>query len=99
MAPAPLCADRVLSAEAQRHGGRRLCRAWREPLDGARDGATWLYVLQPTDAKDELPIYSGLSSRLWVTLHEKWPLEVIVEDRPLLPYQAAAAAVARQVWP
>lgn len=36
-APDPSKADVVLSADAARHGGRRLRRAWREPLDGAPD--------------------------------------------------------------
>jgi len=97
-APDPSRADIVLSTDAPRHGGRRLRRAWREPLDGAPDGATWLYVLQVTAGTDELSAYSGLTSRLWVVLQEKWPLEVVVEGSLLPPYQAAALTAAHQVW-
>lgn len=96
-APDPSRADIVLSTDAPRHGGRRLRRAWREPLDGTGT-ATWLYVLQVVPSTDELAAYSGLTSRLWVALHEKWPLEVVVEGSLLPPYQAAALTAAHQVW-
>lgn len=33
-----------------------------------------------------------------MVLQEKWPLEVVVEGRPLPPYQAAAVTVAPQIW-
>jgi hypothetical protein len=97
-APDPNRADIVLSTDAPRHGGRRLRRAWREPLDGARDSATWVYVLQVAEGTDELKSYSGLASRLWVVLKEKWGLEVVVEGSLLQPYQAAALTAAHQVW-
>lgn len=96
--PDPSRADVVLSTDAPRHGGRRLRRAWREPLDGARNGAMWVYVLQAAAGTDELAAYAGLSSRLWVVLKEKWPLEVVVEGSLLPPYQAAALTGAHQVW-
>jgi hypothetical protein len=94
----PTRADAVLSADAPHFGGRRLRRAWREPLDGAPDGATWTYVLQVAPGSDELSAYAGLTSRLWVVLHEKWRLEVVVEGSLLLPYQAAALTAAHEVW-
>jgi hypothetical protein len=97
-APDPSHADAVLSTEAPRHGGVRLGRAWREPLPAARDGATWVYVLQVAPEADELGAYAGLTSRLWVTLQEKWRLEVVVEGTVVPPYQAAALAAAHQVW-
>jgi hypothetical protein len=97
-APDPSRADVVLSADAPRHGGRRLRRTWREPLEGAPDGPTWVYVLQVPNGADELSAYAGLTSRLWVVLHEKWQLEVVVEGRQLPPYQAAALTVAPVVW-
>lgn len=97
-APDPSKADIVLSTDAARHGGRRLRRTWREPLDGAQDGATWVYVLQVVEGTDTLSAYAGLSSRLWVVLKEKWQLEVVVEGRLLPPYQAAALTAARQIW-
>ncbi|GLY47465.1 hypothetical protein [Lentzea sp. NBRC 102530] len=97
-APDPSKADIVLSADAARHGGHRLRRAWREPLEGAPDVAKWVYVLQTNPAANLLGAFSGLSGRLWVVLKEKWPLEVVVEGRPLPPYQAAAVTVAPQVW-
>ncbi|NKE56560.1 hypothetical protein FXN61_06825 [Lentzea sp. PSKA42] len=97
-APDPTKADIVLTADAARHGVRRVRRAWREPLEGAPDGAKWVYVLQTDGNADLLGVFSGLSSRLWVVLQEKWPLEVVVEGRPLPPYQAAAVTVAPQIW-
>jgi hypothetical protein len=97
-APDPSKADIVLSADAARHGGRRLRRAWREPLDGAPDGAKWVYVLQTSENANLLGAFTALSGRLWVVLKEKWPLEVVVEGRLLPPYQAAAVTVAPQVW-
>jgi hypothetical protein len=97
-APDPSKADVVLSADAARHGGRRLRRAWREPLDGAPDGAKWVYVLQVAEGANLLGAFAGLSGRLWVVLKEKWPLEVVVEGKPLPPYQAAAVTVAPQIW-
>lgn len=97
-APDPTRADIVLSTDAPRHGGRRLRRAWREPLDGAPDGATWVYVLQIAPDADELRAYSALSSRLWVVLQEKWEIEAVVEGSLLPPYQAAALTAAHQVW-
>lgn len=97
-APDPSRADIVLSTDAPRHGGRRLRRAWREPLAGVPEEATWMYVLQVAAGTDELGAYSGLSSRLWTVLKEKWPLEVVVEGALLPPYQAAALTAAHQVW-
>ncbi|MFS8097053.1 hypothetical protein LFM09_07910 [Lentzea alba] len=97
-APDPSKADIVLSADAARHGGRRLRRVWREPLDGAPDGAKWVYVLQVAEGANLLGAFAGLSGRLWVVLKEKWPLEVVVEGKPLPPYQAAAVTVAPQIW-
>jgi hypothetical protein len=97
-APDPSRADLVLSSEARRHGGRRLHRAWREPVEGGRNAAAWMYVLQAAADADALGGYSGLSSRLWVVVREKWWLEVVVEGSPPLPYQAAALTAARQVW-
>lgn len=96
-APDPGRADAVLSADAARHGGRRLRRAWRAPLEG--DGTAWVYVLQVAEGTDELSAHSALTSRLWVVLQDKSPLEVVVEGRQLPPYQAAAVTVAHQIWP
>ncbi|MFJ5986779.1 hypothetical protein [Lentzea sp. NPDC092896] len=93
-APDPSRADRVLANEAARYGGRVLRRAWREPLAGAPDVATWTYVLQVSGA-DVLGVFAGLSARLWVTLREKWPLEVVGTSPS--PYQAAAS-VAPRIW-
>ncbi|HVK22112.1 MAG TPA: hypothetical protein VM677_12200 [Actinokineospora sp.] len=98
-APDPSKADIVLATDAPRHGGKRLRRVWREPLAGAPDGATWVYVLQVAAGTDELKAYSGLSSRLWVALQAKWGLEVVVEGSLLPPYQAAALTAAHQIWP
>ncbi|MEV0050813.1 hypothetical protein AB0H34_10010 [Saccharopolyspora shandongensis] len=97
-APDPSRADIVLSTDAPRHGGHRLRRAWREPLAGAHDAAAWVYVLQVAEGTDELSAYAGLSSRLWVALKEKWPLEVVVEGKQLPQYQAAALTAAHQIW-
>ncbi|RKT57317.1 hypothetical protein [Saccharothrix australiensis] len=94
----PSKADILLSTDARYHGGRRLRRAWREPVEGAPDGSTWVYVLQVAEGTDELKAYSGLVSRLWVVLKEKCGLEVVVEGRLVPPYQAAALAAARQIW-
>lgn len=94
----PTRADAVLAAEAPNHGVLRLRRAWREPLDGTRDGATWVYVVQLTPDVDPLRAYSALSSQLWVVLQEKWLVEAVVEGAVLPPYQAAALTAARQVW-
>ncbi|MEV6232633.1 hypothetical protein AB0L88_32700 [Saccharopolyspora shandongensis] len=97
-APDPSRADIVLSTDAPRHGGHRLRRAWREPLAGAQDAAAWVYVLQVSEGTDQLSAYAGLSSRLWVALKEKWPLEVVVEGKQLPQYQAAALTAAHQIW-
>ncbi|MBW4721993.1 hypothetical protein [Saccharothrix obliqua] len=97
-APDPSRADILLSADAPRHGGRRLRCAWREAAEGAPDGSTWVYVLQVSDGTDVLKAYSGLASRLWLVLKEKYGLEVVVEGRAVPPYQAAALTPARQVW-
>ncbi|MGI5498753.1 hypothetical protein [Lentzea sp. CA-135723] len=97
-APDPSKADIILSTDAPRHGGHRLRRAWREPLDGAPDLAKWVYVLQTSESANLLGAFSGLSGRLWVVLKEKWPLEVVVEGRLLPPYQAAAVTVAPPIW-
>ncbi|KJK46739.1 hypothetical protein UK23_22675 [Lentzea aerocolonigenes] len=97
-APDPGKADIVLSADAARHGGRRLRRVWREPLEGAPDTAKWVYVLQVAEGANLLGAFAGLSGRLWVVLKETWPLEVLVEGKPLPPYQAAAVTVAPQIW-
>jgi hypothetical protein len=96
-APDRTRADIVLSTDAPRHGVRRLRCAWRDPLDGARGGATWVYMLQVAEGTDELKAYSSLAARLWTVLQEKWQLEVVVEGAPLPPYQAAALTAAHQV--
>jgi hypothetical protein len=95
-APDPTAADDVLAVEAPKHGGRRLRRAWREPAAGG-DG-TWLYVVQVAADADELGAYSGLSSKLGVTVQLNWPIEVVTEGNLLQPYQAAALTAARLVW-
>jgi hypothetical protein len=97
-APDPTRADQVLSAEAPRHGGRRLRRTWRTPLTGTPEDGKWVYVLQVAPGTDELSAYSGLSSRLHVTLREDWQVEPVVEGALLPPYQAAALTAAHQVW-
>lgn len=97
-APDPTGADALLAAEAPRHGGRRLRRTWREPLNGSGQSATWVYVLQVAPGSDELRAYSGLSSRLGVGLRLNWPIEVVTEGNLLPPYQAAALTGAHQVW-
>jgi hypothetical protein len=97
-APDPTRADDVLEVEAQRHGGRRLLRAWRDPVDAAHGDGTWLYVVQVAPDADELRAYSGLSSKLGVTVQLTWPIEVVTEGNLLPPYQAAALTAARLVW-
>ncbi|MEU5940099.1 hypothetical protein ABZ807_13080 [Micromonospora sp. NPDC047548] len=96
-APDPTRADILLSTEAPRRGGHSLYRAWRDPFDGAPDGATWVYVLRVAEGADELKAYSGLTARLWTDLREKWPLEVVADGESLTAYQAAALAAARPV--
>jgi hypothetical protein len=97
-APDPTHADATLSAAAPHHGGRRLCRAWREPLPGAQNRATWLYVLTVSADADALAAFAGLTSRLWVALQVSWRLEVVVDGHDVPPYQAAAMAAAHEVW-
>lgn len=97
-APDPSSADVLLSTEAPLQGGRHLYRAWRDPIDGAPDGAAWAYVLQVTPGTDELLAYSGLDSQLVVTLRETWPIEVVTEGVPMYPYQAAVLATAQRIW-
>ncbi|WP_203696346.1 hypothetical protein [Catellatospora coxensis] len=94
--PDPARADVLLSAETERHRALGLYRAWREPLDGAPDGATWVYVLRVAEDADELKTFSAVTSRLWTGLQEKWQVEVVAA-LPLLAYQAAALAAARPV--
>ncbi|GAA3007814.1 hypothetical protein [Actinokineospora diospyrosa] len=97
-APDPAGADRVIATEAATAGGRRVRRAWREPLPDATNPATWVYLVQVVPGADELRTYSAISSRLWVTRQEKWPIEVVVEGRMLPAYQAAAVTAAHQIW-
>lgn len=96
-APDPSRADSLLSAHTARDGAQRLHRAWRDPLDGAPDGETWLYVVRVAEGTDELKTFSGLTAVLWTDLREKWPLEVVAEDSPLTPYQAAAMAASVRI--
>ncbi len=97
-APDPSRADEVLAAEAPGCGGRRLYRAWREPLDGAQDGATWVYVLEVGQETDVLAARSGLACRLWVAVEQRWPVEVVTEGADLPPYQAEAMTAGHEVW-
>ncbi|MFG1914833.1 hypothetical protein [Micromonospora sp. NPDC048898] len=97
-APNPAPADTLLAADAPRRHGRSLHRAWRTPLDGAPDAAAWTYVLRVTEGADELSTYSGVMSTLWVTLQQKWPVEVVAGDSPRTPYQEAALAAAQVIW-
>ncbi|WP_156893715.1 hypothetical protein [Actinokineospora enzanensis] len=97
-APDPAGADRAITAEAALVGGRRVRRAWREPLPEAANPATWVYLVQVPPGVDELRARSAISSRLWVHRQEKWPVEVMVEGRLLPPYQAAAVTAAHQIW-
>ncbi len=97
-APDPALADALLSAEAPAWRGRSLHRSWRAPLDGAPDAGAWTYVLRVAEGTDELAAFSGVTSRLWVSLKQKWPVEVIAEDSARGPYQAAALAAAYPVW-
>jgi hypothetical protein len=96
-APGPYRADEVLAAEAPRHQGCHVRRAWRERLDGADEG-TWLYVVQISPGGDVLRAYSGISSTLNVAVRLVWPIEVVTEESLLPPYQAAALTAADQVW-
>lgn len=88
-APDPTKADEVLSTHAPAHGGTVLRRVWR-------NDEVWLYILHIDEGADTLSAHSGLTSRLWVELNDRSPLEVV--DGRLSPYQAAAVAVARQIW-
>ncbi|MFB9239346.1 hypothetical protein ACFFWC_28065 [Plantactinospora siamensis] len=97
-APTSRSADQLLSAAAPRHGGLDLRRAWREPLADVSGTGTWTYLLLVVPGTDELPTYAGLSSELWVGLHEKWPVEVVAMGCQLSPYQAAVWSVAQPVW-
>ncbi|GAA3022251.1 hypothetical protein [Actinokineospora globicatena] len=97
-APDPSGADRVIAGEAAVAGGRRVRRVWRDPLPDAANPATWVYLVQVAPGADELRAHSAISSRLWVARQEKWPIEVVVEGRPLPPYQTAAVTAAHQVW-
>jgi hypothetical protein len=97
-APDPSRADAVLGQAAPAHGGRRLCRAWRAPLDGAQDGPAWTYVVAVGEETDVLSARAGLVCALWVELGQRWPVEVVTDGRDLPPYQAAALAVAVEVW-
>ncbi|MFJ8579024.1 hypothetical protein [Micromonospora sp. NPDC093277] len=97
-APSPYRADSLLTTHAAREGAQGLHRAWRDPLDGAPDGAAWLYVLRVAEDTDELKTFSGLTAVLWTDLSEKWPIEVVAEATALTPYQAAALAAAQAVW-
>ncbi|GAB4106437.1 hypothetical protein AB0C42_20525 [Micromonospora taraxaci] len=97
-APDPAPADALLSADAPNWDGLALHRAWRAPLDGAPDAATWAYVLQVAEGTDELSTYSGVMSHLWVSLKQKWPVEVIAGGSPRTPYQEAALAGSQTVW-
>ncbi|WP_026423466.1 hypothetical protein [Actinokineospora inagensis] len=97
-APDPSGADRVIAGEAAASGGRRVRRAWREPLPEAANPATWVYLVQVVPGSDELRAHSAITSRLWVTRQEKWPVEVVVEGRLLPAYQAAAVTAAHQIW-
>lgn len=97
-APNPGPADELLTQEVQRHGGVRLLRTWREPLNGSHGGPTWVYLPVVRPDADELRAYSGLSSRLWVVLAEKWQIEPLTDGRQPPPYLAAAMAGALLVW-
>ncbi|PPK67922.1 hypothetical protein V5P93_007267 [Actinokineospora auranticolor] len=100
-APDPAGADQAIAVEAARLGGRRVRRAWREPITpnpAAVNPATWVYLVQVLPGADELRAHSAISAQLWVRRQEKWPVEVLVEGAPLPPYQAAAATAAHQVW-
>lgn len=97
-APNPGPADELLATEAPRHGAVRLLRTWREPLNGSHGGPTWVYLPVLAPGSDELGAYSGVSSRLWVGLREKWQIEPVTDGRQLPPYLAAAVAGALLVW-
>jgi hypothetical protein len=97
-APNPARADEVLAAEASKHSANRLLRTWREPLNGSHGGPLWMYLPVITPDGDELRAYSGISSRLWVTLHEKWQIEPVTEGRVLPPYLSAAVSGSIAVW-
>ncbi|RLK60355.1 hypothetical protein [Actinokineospora cianjurensis] len=97
-APDPTGADRVIAGEAAGTGGRGVRRVWREPLPDAANPATWVYLVQVPPGADELRAHNAISSRLWVSRQEKWPIEVVQEGRPLPPYQAAAVTAAQHVW-
>ncbi|WP_410813791.1 hypothetical protein [Micromonospora sp. 067-2] len=97
-APDPTRADALLAADAPRRHGRVLHRAWRAPLDGAPDAAAWSYVLQVAEGTDELSTYSGVMAQLWISLKQKWPVEVVADNSSRTPYQDAALAGASPVW-
>lgn len=96
-APDPARADEVLAAEAPNHGGKRVRRTWRVPVND-QDNGTWLYVVQVSPGANVLRAYSGMSSKLNVEAQLTWPIEVVTEGALLPPYQAAALTAAHQVW-
>lgn len=93
-APDPGRADEVILAQAPRHGGSRVHRTWRVPVDDP-DHGTWLYVVEVTPGADVLSAYSALTSTLNVEARLLWPVEVVTEGASLPPYQAAALTAAR----
>lgn len=108
-APDPSQTDMILSMNAWRHGGLRLYRSWREPLEEGAQNGIWVYLLQVKADTDELSVYSGLLSSLHVKLREMglkivegvpflpYQLEVVTEDRMLLPYHTAALTVGKRI--
>ncbi|GAA4430008.1 hypothetical protein ACFQV2_15630 [Actinokineospora soli] len=96
-APSPAPADAVLAERAPLQGGKRLLRAWREPVSQAPDQAAWVYVVQVERGVDRLRVHSGLVSHLWVRARATWPVEVVEDGATLPPYQAAALAAAREI--
>ncbi|MEU5692821.1 hypothetical protein [Actinosynnema sp. NPDC020468] len=93
-APDPSRADAVLATGAAELGGRRLSRAWREPLDGG--SGDWVHLLEVGDDVNELAVYSSLSSLLWDSSREKGNLEIGTGRWRL--YHAAVLAGGRQIW-
>lgn len=89
-------ADQVLIAAcAVTTGARKLRRAWRTSPTTA---PTWVYIVQVTPGTDELRVYSTLSTKLTAS-GSPHPVEVVPEGEPVPPYQAAALAASRRIWP
>ncbi|KAA2267169.1 hypothetical protein F0L68_01175 [Solihabitans fulvus] len=99
--PNPIADEVAVELASRRPEVRRVVRALRLPANAAASApVTWVYVVQAAPGSYVPHALAGIPSGFLVKgLRSRYPVEPVVQGEDLPPYQAAALAAGRRLWP